>query len=203
MKYIKIKLYTLVTYKAGQHFELRIVGSDVSRKYSTISPSGQSDILEFGIQIKIGGIVSPLLWDLSIGDNLDIVGPFGESFILTEPVKRPILLIGAGSGVTPLISMYRTIQLYDNLDLVRFIVSVKSEEYLFSFDIEKQNIICRFSQKDGRINKEFLQEFINTEMVQQNPLCYICGPDSFIESMVDYLLDMGTDEEDIKSERFI
>src|SRR5579859_1408937 len=92
-------------HKAGQHYELRLPGHHLSRKYSIVSSPHQTERLEFGVQFLSYGEVSPLLWKLRPGDKLEIRGPLG-AFVWTPETTGPLVLIAAGSGITPLLSMY-------------------------------------------------------------------------------------------------
>jgi len=209
IRYLKVKLTNAVSVVAGQHFELKIIGSDTSRKYSMINPGGVVDELEFGVQLKEGGLVSPKLWDLKVGDTLDISGPLGTSFLYeqsSDNEDKNIILLGAGSGITPLLSIYRAaVKENDSASegKIKFIMSVKTPEHLFAPEEVRKHIITKFTQTEGRINQEFLENVISGDFPVSNSLCYICGPDGFIDDMVDYIVNLGISEDNIKSERFI
>lgn len=209
IKYLRVKLPGPVLVVAGQHFEIKTIGANISRKYSMINPGGVVEELEFGVQLKEGGVVSPKVWDLKVGDLLEISGPLGTSFLYGEndiAEQKNIILLGAGSGVTPLLSIYQTVnKRFSGEDGVetKFIMSVKTPEHLFAPDEIRENIITKFTQTEGRINQDFLENVIGDNFPISDSLCYICGPDNFIDDMVDYMVDMGVSEENVKSERFI
>ncbi|MBF8756781.1 pyridoxamine 5'-phosphate oxidase family protein [Pseudomonas guariconensis] len=98
---------TPVTFAPGQHIpvRLRIDGqTPVIRTYSLSSAPSDG---ELRISVKAQGPASRYLHQqLKVGDLLDVRLPMG-SFALDQHSKRPLVLIGAGVGITPLIAMLR------------------------------------------------------------------------------------------------
>jgi ferredoxin-NADP reductase len=102
-----------VRFLAGQYLTvtMSVGGEPVSRCYTVSSPPTRPDSLAITVKRKPGGLVSNLLHDgLRPGDDIDVRGPFGEFTIAERPSAKYLLLSG-GSGITPLMSMTRT--LYD------------------------------------------------------------------------------------------
>lgn len=99
----------------GQHVNLtvEIEGVRHTRSYSpTLSNFEQITIT---IKRQAGGKVSNWMHDaVQVGDIVEISPPFGE-FVLSNPVPQKILLIGGGSGMTPLIAMIRQMAAEDTL----------------------------------------------------------------------------------------
>lgn len=203
IKALELKFSQEVDFKAGQHFEVRIPGMNVSRKYSATSVAGSSDQIGFGVQLLPGGAVSPKIWELETGDTLEVRGPFGNYFTWDESLANPVVLIGAGSGITPLLSIYNTMCAKGLQEKVTFIMSTKTKEHLMNYGEVQEKVITRFTKEEGRINQEFLEQKIGSEVLGQDPMCYICGPEGFIDDMADFLLEAGISENNIKSERFV
>ncbi len=93
------------TWRAGQHLTVRGPG-DERRTYSICSPVGGP--LRIGVKRLDGGVVSTWICDeLTVGTVVEVMPPAG-SFC---PVVRPVRfgLIGAGSGITPLLSIAATV----------------------------------------------------------------------------------------------
>jgi glycine betaine catabolism B len=187
-------------HKAGQHYELRLPGTDISRKYSVVSPPSRSGVLEFGIQLIANGELSPRVWDMKVGDELEIRGPLGESFVWDESVGGPLLLIGAGSGITPLLSIFDTYREWKQGGACSFVMSAKNEKRIMGYEKLKTELKTRFTEREPRIDKGFLAEVIAHTTFAR---VYVCGPDDFIDSIVDYLLELGIAPATIRSERFI
>ena len=94
-------------YHAGQFINLRR-NDGLKRSYSLASLPTQDSMLEIHVQQMESGVMSQWIHhDLSVGDTLDICGPFGHCYYqkVTEPT--PILLIGTGSGLAPLMGIVR------------------------------------------------------------------------------------------------
>lgn len=192
------------SYKAGQHYELRIPQSNISRKYSVVSnPSLNQKNLEFGIQLIPNGELSPKLWSLKTGDEVEIRGPLGESFVWEKSISGPLILIGAGSGITPLISIYNSYTKECPENKCVFIMSAKDQSRIMNYDQLKNILVTKFTATDSRIDLDFLKKNIGELAHNKNTMCYVCGSDNFIDDMVDNILELGISENNIKSERFI
>ena len=190
-------------HRPGQHYELRLPGSDTSRKYSIVSTPSRQGELEFGIQLIPHGVLSPALWALGPGAKLEIRGPLGESFVLNANNSEPPILIGAGSGITPLTSMHSAYrEAYPSL-APTFVVTAKNPGRIMHYSALMPHLTTRFTATEGRINTTFLAEKLMLQTANPNRDYYICGPPNFIDTIVDDLLDMNVPEIHIKSERFI
>jgi len=189
-----------IPHRAGQHYDLRIPGTEISRKYSVVSSPNRIGELEFGIQLIEGGVISPKIWEMKIGDELEIQGPWGESFVWEPSMGGPIVLIGAGSGITPLLSIHDAYREKHKAGECYFLMSAKNEKKIMHFEKIRNSLITRFTERDGRIDRAFLRSSVSP---RPETLCYVCGPDSFIDDIVDLLIELGFPEKGIKSERFI
>jgi propane monooxygenase reductase subunit len=94
-------------FKPGQYVDIKIPGSDEVRSFSMANLPG-SDRLEFMIKIYPDGRFSSLLAneELKPGDEVEVTGPFGV-FTLREKSERPLLFIGGGAGMAPILSLLR------------------------------------------------------------------------------------------------
>lgn len=96
---------------AGQHADVRLTAEDgyrAERSYSIASPP-QMSAVELTVDRLEDGEVSPFLTDqLQPGDTIQLRGPIGGHFIWS-PSERgsPLLLLGGGSGIVPLMCMLR------------------------------------------------------------------------------------------------
>src|SRR4051812_15955040 len=95
---------------AGQHVDVRLTAEDgyqAQRAYSIASAPG-ADVLELAIEELEEGEVSPYFHEVAReGDTFDVRGPLGGHFIWRVSDGGPLLLIGGGSGVAPLMAMVR------------------------------------------------------------------------------------------------
>lgn len=98
---------TALYYHAGQFINIRKETSE-SRSYSLASVPNADYFLEIHIKRVPGGIMSNWIFDeLSENDELDFQGPSGNSFYIQGDQDQPILLIGAGTGLSPLVGIAR------------------------------------------------------------------------------------------------
>ena len=96
---------------AGQHVDVRLTAPDgysTQRSYSSPRrPAGTR--IELTVQRLADGEVSPYLAAvLSVGDPVELRGPIGGWFVWDPDDAGPVLLVGGGSGVVPLMAMVRT-----------------------------------------------------------------------------------------------
>src|SRR5215203_188571 len=99
------------SFQAGQHLDVRLTAPDgyqVQRSYSVASAPGLDGLYELIVERLEDGEVSPLFHDVAeTGDAIEIRGPFGGHFVWGPEDGGPLLLIGGGSGVAPLMSILR------------------------------------------------------------------------------------------------
>src|SRR3954452_14101392 len=93
----------------GQHYEVRLTAPDgytAQRSYSIASSPLLGRGLELTIERLLDGEVSTYLHDvLAEGDAVEVRGPSTSYFVSRG--ESPVLLVGGGSGVVPLMSMLR------------------------------------------------------------------------------------------------
>lgn len=93
-------------FEPGQYFALGLALDDVPvlRPYSTASPKGAEHTLDFLVRRVPTGTLTPVLWNLGVGERLWIGAPKGL-FLLKPNDRRTHLLVSAGTGLAPFISM--------------------------------------------------------------------------------------------------
>ena len=98
-------------HRAGQHIDLRLTAPDgyqAMRSYSIASAPDSANRIEIAIELLDNGEVSPFFHEIvAVGDEIELRGPLGGHFIWTGSDGGPLLLMGGGSGVVPLMSMIR------------------------------------------------------------------------------------------------
>lgn len=96
-------------FQPGQHVNLtvEIAGRRHTRSYSLTGVPRADGRLSLTVQAVDGGIVSQHVFtQLAVGDTVELSAPFGE-LLLPETLDAPVLLLAAGSGITPLMSLTR------------------------------------------------------------------------------------------------
>lgn len=92
-------------YRPGQYVDL-LTPDGTARSYSLASLP-ESGALELHVRRIEGGAVSPWLHALEPGDTLGVRGPFGQCFYTPDAAERALLLVGAGTGLAPLLGIAR------------------------------------------------------------------------------------------------
>ena len=98
-------------FRAGQHVDVRLTAPDgyqAERSYSIASAPEETAAIELAIERLDDGEVSPFFHDIAeVGDAIELRGPIGGHFVWDVVDGGPLLLLGGGSGVVPLMSMLR------------------------------------------------------------------------------------------------
>ncbi|NNN18879.1 MAG: oxidoreductase [Acidimicrobiaceae bacterium] len=205
---------------SGQYYNIRIPVEGrprpIQRAYSIASPPfPQFDVVEFGIKEMEGGLVSPVLAKkTAVGDTLEVRGPYG-AFVWSEDKGGPLLLISAGSGVVPFMSMIRYAKAKGLNVPMHLLFSSKSAEYVIYSqelkDLEAEldwlTVTHTFTRDPGhpgsryhrRIDKEMVAELTAES---QAKLAYICGPPEMVELCEVVLIDLGMDPQNVYSEKY-
>lgn len=97
-------------FEPGQYATLGLMGAEklVQRPMSVSSSADDLSEYEFFIRRVEGGGFTPLLWERSIGDAINIKGPKGK-FLLQDDGRRA-LFVASGTGLAPFISMIETLR---------------------------------------------------------------------------------------------
>lgn len=118
-------------YTQGQYLTLKfsIKGQEVRRAYS-MSSSPLEERICVTVKRVDKGLVSPYINDqLKVGDVVEVMEPEGRFFTtLQEDQKKSYYLIGAGSGITPLMSILRTILEVEPMSTVFLLYGNRTEE---------------------------------------------------------------------------
>lgn len=209
------------THVPGQHYEIALTSTEgyrAVRNYSIASEPGLN-VLEFGIQLIKEGEVSPYLFEMELGEEIEIRGPLGGHFNWDITKKGPLIMIAGGSGVVPFMSMLRHYlkrHTDDNRDIV-LIVSAKSLEKLpYKDELDEirknyknikiffaltQEFVPNPNHHKGRIDLFLLKQHLE-KFLQEMPMIYVCGTNSFVETITEDLVGMGFNSHEIKTERF-
>ncbi|TIS97147.1 FAD-binding oxidoreductase, partial [Mesorhizobium sp.] len=98
-------------YRAGQHVDVRLTAPDgyqARRSYSIASAPESGETIELAIERLEDGEVSPFFHEVAaVDDEVELRGPLGGHFVWSDSDGGPLLLVGGGSGVVPLMAMIR------------------------------------------------------------------------------------------------
>lgn len=205
----------------GQHVDVKLTAEDgytALRSYSIASPPGNTGRIELAIERLDDGEVSPFFHDVVVvGDEVEIRGPLGGHFILRPEDQGPILLIGGGSGVVPLISMVRSQQNREKPIPMALLVSARTwndilfRDELIGLESSIADLHVTFAlTRDKPQRPADYGRRIDVQIVEGSlrrlpcrPLrTYICGSNPFVNAAADSAIASGISAELIKTERY-
>ena len=204
----------------GQYLTLRasIEGEDTRRSYSICSPRSAPD-LSVGVKRIEDGVFSSYALTLKAGDTLDVMTPEGR---FTAPVggENDYLLLAAGSGITPILSIAQSVLeeepgstvtlCYANrsTDQVMFrqVIDDLKDRYMTRFllthvmDEEAQDV----ELFNGRLDAEKLETMATRGLIHPDTYdaIFVCGPQPMIEAASAAMATLGVPQERIKHELF-
>jgi ferredoxin-NADP reductase len=188
----------------GQHYDVRLTAPDgyvAQRSYSIAS----SPLDEGGVELTIDrlddGEVSPYFHDVVVeGDQVEVRGPYASYFVWRG--EHPVLLVGGGSGVVPLMAILRH-RRRTMPDLpMRLVYSVRAAEDVIYADELGEETQLTFTREPpagwgghtGRIDASLLEGATGT--------AFVCGSNGFVEAASRLLVDSGFDPAMVRTERF-
>ena len=204
-------------HRAGQHVDIRLTAEDgyqAERSYSIASaPNGAR--VELTVERLDDGEVSPYLTEeLRSGDRLELRGPVGGYFVWEPAVGGPVLLVGGGSGVVPLMAMIRErAAVGSDVDMRLLLSSRTWEDVIYRDELERlAGAGLTVTHTLTRTRPEGWTGYarrVDTEMLVQvgpaagdRPHIYVCGPTPFVEAVATALVSLGHEPDLIKTERF-
>lgn len=124
-------------FKPGQYSDITIPGTDEHRSFSMATTQSTPGEVEFLIKKYPGGRFSTLLdggpTGLAVGDELHVNGPYG-SFTIKDGHVLPVVCIGGGAGMAPILSLLRHLNETGNTRPVRFYYGARTAADLFYVD---------------------------------------------------------------------
>lgn len=208
-------------FQPGQYLTLAatIDGEDIRRSYSICSAPGEEK-LTVGVKKLDDGVFSGFVNDrLSIGDTIRVMPPEGR-FTPERGDDHHYLLIAAGSGVTPMLSIAKTVLTNEPGSQITLVYGNKSTASIMfrdELDDLKDRHLGRFSlvhvlsreAQDvdllhGRIDGERITLLAQTGLIDpvSTDLTFICGPGEMIDSVSAAVMAMGVPGKQIRYERF-
>jgi ferredoxin-NADP reductase len=209
------------TYRAGQHADVRLTAPDgytAQRSYSIASAPEYGDEIELAIERLEDGEVSPFFHEVAaVGDEIEIKGPLGGHFVWSDDQPGPIVLVGGGSGVVPLMSMLRhraaaaatvpAALLYSS----RIWDEVIFRDELLTLDERRDgfDLTLTLTREPPRRAKDFgkrIDPMMISQVLEKLPeapaVAYVCGANAFVSVAADALIAAGVEAARIKTERY-
>jgi ferredoxin-NADP reductase len=204
---------------AGQHVDVRLTAEDgyqAQRSYSIASPPEEDRLVLTVERLPDGEVSSYLVGELRPGDSLELRGPIGGYFVWEARTGGPLLLVGGGSGIVPLMAMLRHREASRAAVGARLVYSSRSwEEIIYRDELDRlgsgpdgprvTHTLTR-SQPPGwtgyarRVDGTMLSEVAWPP--SDMPRAFICGPTPFVEAVASALVLFGYPATNVKTERF-
>jgi ferredoxin-NADP reductase len=210
-------------HRAGQHVDVRLTAEDgyqTERSYSIASPPEDAQISLTIERLENGEVSSYLVDELREGDSLELRGPIGGHFVWTVADGGPLMLVGGGSGIVPLMAMLRhrahAAESVRRAISARLLYSARSWRELIYRDE-----LARLAKEDDslrvvhtitrepppnwtgyarRIDRAMLAEVAWAPSA--HPHVYVCGGSPLVETAATALVALGYEPMSIRTERF-
>ena len=214
----------LYSYIPGQYLTLRteINGKAVNRAFSLCSSPVTDELLAVTVKKTTGGLVSTYFIDnLKAGDYLEVLPPLGNFVAkLKDYQKKHYYLIGAGSGITPLMSILKTALevekesrvtlLFGNRNTDSIIFKAQLDQLQAQYP-DRLKIIHVLTQPEsewsgpiGRLTRGKVKELLQSG-IESEPLAkeyYVCGPSAMMDEALHALKEMRVPPENTHQEHF-
>lgn len=202
-------------FKPGQfvNVKVEIEGKTHYRSYTIASSPSRPMSLMLTIKRVENGLVSNHLLDtLQLGSLIEVDGPFGEFNLLDIPADK-YLFLSAGCGITPMMSMTQWLMdSHSQCDIHFMHCARRDSDILFQRTLNDyaqhephfnlSYVLTTPSQQahyQGRLNQEALQQLVS-DLQQRTVL--VCGPESFMQSVKDFLQALDFDMDRFHMESF-
>ncbi|AHL75522.1 FAD-binding oxidoreductase [Stutzerimonas stutzeri] len=213
-----------VAFTPGQHMPVRLqvpgTETPLIRTYSVSSAPSDGHIR---VSVKAQGLISHHLHSqVQVGDLLEVRPPMGN-FTLMAETERPVVLMGAGVGITPLLSMFRELAAHNHqhqrqrhvhlfqsartLEDLPFQAELKA---LQQHDAERLHLHRALSSpgadavagRDYEITGRLDFAQVKARLPLDDYDFYLCGPATFLQDMYDGLRALNILDERIHAEAF-
>ncbi|RDJ27780.1 oxidoreductase [Bosea caraganae] len=208
-------------YQAGQHVDVRLTAPDgyrAMRSYSIASGLGGAGPLELAIERLDDGEVSPFFHDVAeVGDEIELRGPLGGHFVWSPADGGPLLLIGGGSGVVPLMSMLRELHSSGAPVPAALLLSARTwDEALFRDELialerELGSFALAFAltREPPRRPEDYGRRAdmaMVSEVMARLPALprhvFVCGSNAFVGTAADGVVAAGVPATSVRTERY-
>jgi len=202
-------------FRPGQFFTLvaDIDGRPVRRAYSASSAPGSSR-LEVTVKHVEGGRFSTHVHrSLRAGDRLAVRGPSGAFHAPPQPPDE-IVLVAAGSGVTPMMSMIRTrlaVRPRPGRDRIALLYSSRSaDEIIFADELTRLakdnpgrlSVTHVLTGRDGRLDADGVRRWVTGLSPAPGAHYYTCGPGPLMDAVQGVLTGLGVPDELVHQEHY-
>jgi ferredoxin-NADP reductase len=207
VKSFRLELPMWMPHLPGQHYDVRLTAPDgyrAQRSYSVASSPLDEGEIELTIDRLDDGEVSPYFHDVVVeGDQIEVRGPFASYFVWRG--ESPVLLVGGGSGVVPLMAILRHRRRAMPELPMRLVYSIRNADEVIYADELGDDAVLTFTREPpdgwsghrGRIDAELI-----AAAATDAGTAFVCGSNGFVEAASGLLLEAGFEPQRILTERF-
>lgn len=206
MRLIEVQLQKPLKFWAGQFVELSVPSVGVARSYSMASTQSTPTALQFIIRKYPEGEFSSLIDTLEPGTALGVKGPYGTCF-RREERPGPMVLVGGGSGMSPLWSILQDHIQSGEQRPIRFFYGARTRRDLFFLDecaaiagkladfqfipvLSQATPECAWSGETGFVH-EAVERIVREQALPGEIDAYTCGPPPMIDAVLPVLQRLG------------
>ncbi len=205
------------TFVPGQFLNVAfwIGGARMNRSYSISSSPTQREYVDLTVRREPRGAVSRHIVDLlKVGDQIEAAGPVGK-FTFDGTESDSIVLIAAGVGITPMVSITRYLTERSWAGDIFFIFTCRTPtDFIFADEVAalqranpKLRVVVTVTRPEGtdwkgprgRITKELLTQAV-PDLASRR--VHVCGPPSMMDTIKVMLTELGVAPDQLKTESF-
>jgi ring-1,2-phenylacetyl-CoA epoxidase subunit PaaE len=221
---LKNPLFSRIKYQSGQFLTLLLTvnGEKIRRSYSLSSSPSVDENMAITVKKVQGGLASNFLCNnIKAGDKIDFAEPMGHFTVeANKNNKRHIVLVGAGSGITPLMSMAKTILAGEPQSIVSLLYGNRNENNII-FKKQLEDMKAKYGDRftlvhaltqpsaswngfKGRIDKVMTVNVLNLlpKWDKTATEFYLCGPEAMMTAAQEGIIAFGMSKTSIFKESF-
>ena len=207
-------------FEPGQYATLGLMGSEklIQRPMSISSSADDLSEYEFFIRLVEHGGLTPLLWDITVGDPINIKGPKGK--FLLQPDGRRALFVASGTGLAPFISMIETLRGRNQTRDIVLLHGVSYEHDLAwrdqltelanggEFPLRYVGTVSRpqgspdWAGHTGRVETIFEEQLDEHGLTAENTTMYLCGNPEMVSAVEGIATERGFPPEQVRKELY-
>ncbi|MBW0104436.1 2Fe-2S iron-sulfur cluster-binding protein [Pseudonocardia sp. KRD291] len=196
---LRLDLPEPIAFDPGQYVELVVPGTGERRQYSLANTAGEDKVLELHIRLVPTGVATEgwIFGGLAAGDRVEITGPLGDFVLPTEDDGGPMVLIGGGTGLAPLLGLARTVLARDPQREVLLYHGVRGASDLYALDLLTElagahprfrfvPVLSHEPPPDGREHRTGFptDHFVDDVASARGWSGWLCGPPAMVEAGV-------------------
>lgn len=214
---LKLSIDRSMQFQAGQYVNISVPGVEGTRAFSIANPPSQADVIDLHIRKVPGGAATTYIHEqLSVGDTLELSGPYGQFFVRDSDPKDTIFIAG-GSGLSSPESMIldmlekgtdKKIYLFQG---ARNVAELYHREKFEALAAEHDNFqyIPALNEPAADEEWEGFKGFVHEAAIAHfdgkfaGHKAYLCGPPLMIDAAITALMQGRLFENDIHMEKFL